>query len=379
MDDLLRRPYTDLTPLACAGETVWADAPQGWGFRNGVHLGVRESAEGIGPFTLTLSVDGETIEPGDALYRPSHVTLNGRHDESGLQVTEDKFITDDDVIVSVLSLRNSGEMTVSVELDYGWGIASGAVEIGGRLVWIRREPPPGDDLVQRLPSGARRTLVFAVALAPSREEAVYRASYWRDRENAVHAQATSYQNWFEENAPRFDCSDPWLTKLWYHRWAGVRRLRGEPVYAEETIRAFAEPSEGGAFQAVADYARTQYEQRDYLLPQEAYSPAALRHSGQAEPALCRFIQEFLLGLSVRGDSELTVSPRVPLPAQGGWSHFCLENYACQGRLLTVVWDDPQDPSFDAYQDGDMGLTVYADGRRLHHQNDLHPFSATLPF
>jgi hypothetical protein len=45
----------------------------------------------------------------------------------------------------------------------------------------------------------------------------------------------------------------------------------------------------------------------------------------------------------------------------------------------VVWDDPRDPSFDAYQDGDMGLTVYVDGRRLYHQEDLHPFSKALPF
>jgi hypothetical protein len=296
-------------------------------------------------------------------------------------VTEDKFITDDDVIVSVLSLRNPGELTVSVELDYAWGIPSGAVDVAGRQVWIRREPPPGDDLVQSLPSGARRMLVFAVAVAPSREEAVYRAAYWRDRENPVHAQATSYQNWFEENAPRFDCSDLWLTKLWYHRWAGVRRLRGESAEAEESVRALADPSQGGAFQAAAAYARDQFEHGDFSLPREVDPTAIARHLGNQEPALCRFIQEFLLGLSVQGadDSTLTVSPRVPLPAEGGWSHFCLENYACRGRLLTVVWDDPSDPSFDAYQDGDMGLTVYAEGRRLYHQNDLNPFSVTLPF
>jgi hypothetical protein len=91
--------------------------------------------------------------------------------------------------------------------------------------------------VQSLPSGARASLVFAVAVAPSREEALYRASYWRDREKPVYAQATAYQNWFEENAPRFDCSDPWLTKLWYHRWAAVRRFRGETDTARRRRRS----------------------------------------------------------------------------------------------------------------------------------------------
>jgi hypothetical protein len=56
MDDLLRRPYTAATPLGCAGDIVRADAPQNWGFRGGVHLGARRSPQGIGPFTLALSV-----------------------------------------------------------------------------------------------------------------------------------------------------------------------------------------------------------------------------------------------------------------------------------------------------------------------------------
>ena len=382
MDDLLRRPYSAATPLGCAGEVVWADAPQSWGFRSGVHLGTRKSPEGTGPFTLTLSVDGEPIEPGDALYRPSHITLHGRHPGSGLQVTEDKFITDDDVIVSVISLRNPGDVTVGVELDYTWGIVSGATEIAGRSAWVRREAPPGDDLVQSLTSGARCTLVFAVAVAPSRDEALYRAAYWRDRENPVHAQATAYQNWFEENAPRFDCSDPWLTSLWYHRWVTVRRLRGESAVSEGAIRVLTEV-EDRAFQAAAEYAKSQFEHGDFLMPRETDTTAVFRHGENREPALCRFIRENLLGLSVsvQDDDEATliVAPRVPLPAEGGWSHFCLENYPCQGHLLTVVWDDPADPSFDAYQDGDMGLTIYAEGRRLHHQNDLYPFSVTLPF
>jgi hypothetical protein len=383
MDDLLRRPYSAATPLSCAGEIVWAEAPQGWGFCGGVHLGSPKLSGGIGPFTLTLAVDGEAIQPGDALYRPSHVTLNGRHDESGLQVTEDKFITDDDVLVSVISLRNPSEVTVAVELDYAWGIASGAVEAAGKSLWIRREAPPGDDLVQSLPAGARRTLVFAVAVAPSREEAIYRASYWRDRENAAHAQATAYQNWFEENAPRFDCSDPWLTKLWYHNWATVRRLRGETADAYKTLHDLAERNVGEAFQALTEYARSRFDNGDFSQPRETDKIAIFRHSGTKEPALCYFIQEQLLGISVSQQSDdeplLRVTPRIPLPSEGGWTHFCLENYPCQGRLLTIVWDDPTDPSFDAYQDGDMGLTVYVEGRRLHHQNDLKPFSVTLPF
>ena len=378
MDDLLRCPYSAATPFSCAGEIVWADAPQGWGFRGGVHIGQKTSPEGIGPFTLTLSVEGEPIEPGDALYRPSHVTLNGRHEDSGLQVTEDKFITDDDVIVSVISLRNPSDVTVAVELDYSWGIGSGAAEIAGNAVWIRREAPAGDDLIQSLSSGARRTLVFAAAVAPSREEAFYRSAYWRDRENPAYAQATAYQNWFTENAPRFDCSDPWLTTLWYQQWAAVRRLRGETDEAEKEIQGLLSSRADGVFQAVTEYAKAQCSGGDFTLPRDPDTRAPVRYSGTTQPAFCRLIQEQLLGVAVRDDETLVVAPTLPLPEEGGWAHFCLENFSYQGRLFTIVWDDPRDPSVDVYQDGDMGLTVYADGRRIYHQENLNPFSVELP-
>jgi hypothetical protein len=60
------------------------------------------------PLHVALFVDGDEVMPADALYRPSHVTLHGLHADSGLQITEDKFLTQDDVVVSILSLRKPG-------------------------------------------------------------------------------------------------------------------------------------------------------------------------------------------------------------------------------------------------------------------------------
>ncbi|MBC8101463.1 MAG: hypothetical protein H7Z41_02595 [Cytophagales bacterium] len=375
MDDLLRRPYTTATPLGSAGEYVWADAPQGWGFSGCVHFGSGGPAGGRAPVTLTLTADSEPVSVGDAIYRPSHVTLNGRHEPSGLQITEDKFITSDDVIVSVISLRNPSEDSVAFQVESAWGVPQGEIELPMGTLWVRREGPPGDDLVQRLPSGARRTLVFAVAVAPSREEAQYRVAYWRNRENPVRAQAAAYQNWFDDNAPRFDCSDPWLTKLWYHRWAVMRRLRGESAEEIAAVREISSMKSETWLQGVAEYARTQFEAGDFTNPCET-DPAPSNRELR-EPTLNRFIAECLLGVALRGDT-LRMLPALPPASEGGWSHFCLENLRSAERLLTVVWDDPSDLSFDAYQDGDMGLTIYADGRRIYHQEDLEPFDLELP-
>jgi hypothetical protein len=239
LDDILRRPYTPTTPFGASGDCLWATSPQGWGFRNGVHWVHRTYPEGMSPFTLRLRVDGEFIEPADALYRPSHVTLNGVGAESGVQITEDKFITRDDVVVSVLSLRNPGESVADVEIDLQWGIPSGFNELRrGIAVYVHREGPPGDDLRLRVPPGYRLTLVFAVAFAPTREEAERRAARWRHETNPVRTQVDAYQKWFDQNIPRFDCSDIWLTKMWYHRWYVVRKNHLKPgvgLTLEETF------------------------------------------------------------------------------------------------------------------------------------------------
>jgi hypothetical protein len=79
----------------------------------------------------------------------------------------------------------------------------------------------------------------------------------------------------------------------------------------------------------------------------------------------------------RDDDTLEVHPLLPPVSEGGWTHFYLNAVPYRGRLLTLVWDDPAHPD-DVYNDGDKGFTVYGDGRRLHHQTDLSPFTVPLP-
>ena len=151
LDDLLRRPYTPQTPFGASGDCLWATSPQGWGFRDGVHWVHRTGTAGLAPFALHVWADGRVVEPGDALYRPSYVTLHAQDEESRLQVPEDKFLTQDDVVVSVLSLRNPGDGSVDVRIELGWGIPEGENTFrSGLPVFVHRQGPPGDDLRQML-------------------------------------------------------------------------------------------------------------------------------------------------------------------------------------------------------------------------------------
>ncbi len=227
LDDLLRRPYTKDTPFGSSGDCVWATSPQGWGFSNGVQY--IHAGKEIAPFAFRIFADEAEILWQDALYRPSHVSLHALDAPSGLQITEDKFITQNDVVVSVLHLRNAGEFSVDLDIRRTWGIQDGEHELRKNvLVWVKRIGPPPDDLRQSLGPGARATIVFAVAFAPTEAEAEKRALFWTNHNDPVRAQSAAYQAWFDKNVPLFECSDPWLTKLWLHRWYLVKKNHSNP-------------------------------------------------------------------------------------------------------------------------------------------------------
>jgi hypothetical protein len=381
LDDLLRRAYGPGVPFAPCGANLWAESPQGWGFHGDVHWAQCAGGAGLAPFSLTLLADGDEVLVGDAICRPSHVTQHGRHPTTGLQVTEDKFLTEDDVVVSIVSLRNPEESMVDVRIEHAWGIAQGETDLPGG-VWVRRSAPPGDDLRQTLAPGARSTMVFAMAFAPTNREAERRVSEWAGLRDAVGAQSGASQSWFDARAPRFDCADPWLTKLWYHCWHAFRRQGGATPEAVVALAPIATAEPAGLASALSTYARTQFEDGDFMRPgtpaQNAAGRGTAASGASGAPPLAEFLTRYVAGISLDAHDLLTVAPRIPDAAGGGWTHFCLDAVRFRDRLVTIVWDDPSDPSIDAYHDGDMGLTVYADGRRISHHESLKSHSVELP-
>ena len=494
VDDLLRRTYTPDTPFGASGATVWAASPQGWGFPGDVHFVHLTGENGLAPLTFSLRADGEAIFPQDGLYRPSHVTLHAVGTDSGLQVTEDKFITADDVLVSVLSLRNPTDNAMSVAVDHVFGLFAGAHTFHGQRVFVYREGPPGDDLHFRLSGYATRTLVFAVGFGLDADTALRKVWHWRNTLDPTRKQAEEYQGWFDRYVPAFDCPDPYLTKMWYHHWYLMKKNHSAPfagtmqtdtfaggrwknnaltaTLAESAgnvlreVRWLRDPkfarnffysllrnrASDGAFrsffldrtlpatgdtravwQAIVDGAksvqtvhpdaaflseiaalrgpdnrpdnrgsdtalpnsaplsvqdmadaanylpletlcRLQFENGDYLRPRTgtAYDADTLTwltddRDCLQSPFADRILTQFI-GLVPRDDGKVEMHPNVP----PSWDYFCVENVPYHGDLLTIVWDSPT-YSDDAYNDGDKGLTVYRNGKRVHHQDDLEAF------
>jgi hypothetical protein len=227
---------------------------------------------------------------------------------SPLQLTADKFITADDILVSVIRVHNPTDRVQTVQVTpiiqpkttFGHeqvGSVSGLVaiedeEVSGReprsLTLRGREdlhgeavdlrfrytvlddPPrtlkvgylreanqvPFQGFSERFPDGSierfqlqghhiapGRTKVFKAALElrtvneASKLDSVLKAttySNWlirpddQDDRDVLAAQVRAYQAWFDANVPHFDCSDPWVRKMYDHRAYVLRKNMLDP-------------------------------------------------------------------------------------------------------------------------------------------------------
>ena len=77
IDRILARPYDSEVPFGSSGEVVWATSPQGWAFRDGVHLLYIQDKDTAGLFDLMVRSGDDTYVVDKAEYMPSHVHLTG--------------------------------------------------------------------------------------------------------------------------------------------------------------------------------------------------------------------------------------------------------------------------------------------------------------
>ena len=384
LDDILRRPFAPNLPFGASGATLSAAATGAdWGFPGGVRIA---DTEGLAPLPLAITADGVPVAAADAIYRPSYVSLNGVDAATGLQVTEDKFVSGDDALVSVLSFRNSGDWSVDVEVSLKWGVRAGQFAAGGETLCVARDAPRPEERRLQLGEGRRHRMAFVLAAAPGEFAAKQTAWRWAGDANPAQTHAAQYQAWFDENAPRFDCPDPYLTKLWYYCLFLLRQNRGA-IVAPADRRWLAgdanltkEGRDGGVWAelaalpagtrmaAIARRAREQFAGGDFDAP---FYAALLRR-----PFALDAVVTGLLGLHAADDDTLRLHPLMVADGADGWRHFCLENLRVRGHRLTIVWDDPAAPG-DHYDDGDKGFTVYAGDAVIHRQADLSPCHVTL--
>ena len=84
---------------------------------------------------------------------------------------------------------------------------------------------------------------------------------------------------------------------------------------------------------------------------------------------CDLVISGLVGLRPRADGTAVVNPLLPADT---WEYFCLDEVACQGRRLTILWDRT-----GARYGRGPGLRVLVDGKEAESRTDLGPLTIRL--
>lgn len=200
------------------------------------------------PIVIELSVAGRQLSPTveSADWYPSHLAI--RYLAGSVSVLEQKLITDDDALVDVLTLTNTSEQPVSIEVKATSGfcryemaypplggsgervlLANAELFRGIRRWGVLRLKDGHSDGVDparvrsmRLRPGDSKTVTVAVGFSEKMLDAEARAGRWVNRPRALEHHRAAYQRWFDDNCPRFDCDDPYITKLYWYRWFVAR-------------------------------------------------------------------------------------------------------------------------------------------------------------
>jgi len=198
------------------------------------------------PIILKVRVNGNPIatKRAAAYWYPSH--LYRRTTQRHLRIQEYKFITEDDVLCDQIELTNEGdaEIAVTIETSSGAlpeasrvgkdGLAGGWRTYGQPLRMILAAPARPDSSTRvlttelRLGAGESASMLAAMAVADTQLGAQEALQRWSKCEDPLLAHRRQYQAWYDDNCPRFECSDEWVTRMWWYRWFVVRHNFVDP-------------------------------------------------------------------------------------------------------------------------------------------------------
>lgn len=167
-----------------------------------------------------------------------------------LAVSGDKWITQNDVLVARIRVVNRSRSPqpffarMQSELSGRDGGYADQRSVDGYPLYLDAcgadEKQTGTEFLLTLQPGESRTLTFACAVAASPERARARLDTELSTQHPLSAQEAAYQGWFDSNIASFRCSDPWVTKLYYHRWYNIKKNSMNPRLGHLQRRTFSE-------------------------------------------------------------------------------------------------------------------------------------------
>jgi hypothetical protein len=167
-----------------------------------------------------------------------------------LNVEGDKWITQDDVLVTRLEVTNVSRTSqpllarMDSELSGRLGGYADQRNVEGFPLYLSASGSDGRSrntlFLADLKPRETRHFTFACAVADSRAEADLRLHHALVAPDPLREQEVAYQGWFDRNIAYFTCSDPWVAKMYYHRWYNVKKNSMYPRLGRLRHRTFSE-------------------------------------------------------------------------------------------------------------------------------------------
>ncbi len=187
----------------------------------------------------------------DPHYAPRDVSSLKRDAKSaGLLVEGDKWITDNDVLVSRIKVTNptNAILPFAIRMDSDLsGTQHGFADersVQGFPLYLAASGTDGtmtgSGFVTDIAPQRSVIFTFACAVAGSKAEADSHLKSALSTADPLKQQLSAYQNWFDTNTASFACSDPLTTKMYAHRWYNVKKNSMNPHLGKMQHRAFAE-------------------------------------------------------------------------------------------------------------------------------------------
>ena len=196
----------------------------------------------LDPIRLTLA-DGTkelAIQTHRTDWYPSHITTFAQ--VGSVKIVEQKFISDDDALVLVLELTNISQNTLTHRLNIDSGFATStdgdySLLVGkGDFCGVKAHAviagqgfgPAGDAAspslyrIVKLEPGKTKRVVVAMAFDERIEDAHRKAKLWLLPPDVLAQHCRTYQQWFDENCPQFECDDPYISKAYWYRMFIIR-------------------------------------------------------------------------------------------------------------------------------------------------------------
>lgn len=166
-----------------------------------------------------------TPQSGKALG-VTEVKIFGKSDRSasipsGITVREEKFITENDVVVSRITFENKTNAAINFEIsaDPNKGIAEENlgyryILFGGNMGGVSKKIT--------LAAGKSEEYRLAVAVSDKKGESQGKISAIIASKDLLEAHVTQFNDWFAKNIPYLDCDDKELLQIYYFRWLTYR-------------------------------------------------------------------------------------------------------------------------------------------------------------